>query len=114
MTTTADSLTLNNNVFIADTGNNRVRRISPNGFISTAAGSGGFGASGDGGPARAASFRAPVTIAIDAAGAVYVADLGSNRVRKITPDTLIRTVAASRPPGPHRGRGPAGRGPLLR
>jgi uncharacterized protein (TIGR03437 family) len=95
------------NVFIADTGNNRVRRISPTNFISTAAGSGGFGASGDGGPALAASFRAPVTIAIDAAGAVYVADQESNRVRKITASNVIGTAVGSGAAGSYGDGGPA-------
>src|SRR5207247_7840971 len=81
-------------------------------FISTAAGSGGFGASGDGGPALAASFRAPVTIVIDAAGAVYITDQESNRVRKITPTNVISTAVGSGAAGSYGDGGPAARAAL--
>ncbi|MGA9657555.1 MAG: hypothetical protein WBQ60_00440 [Asticcacaulis sp.] len=73
----------------------RVRRISANGTISTLAGNGTIGFSGDGGPAINASFRSLVGIAIDATGNVYVADSGNNRVRRIGIDGIITTVAGN-------------------
>lgn len=72
------------NLYIADYGNNRVRRVDATGTISTIAGSGAFSFSGDGGPATAASFRYPYNVATEASGNVYVADYQNVRIRKIT------------------------------
>ena len=81
------------NVYIADADNSRVRRVSPQGFIFTAAGNGNFSSTGDDGPAREATFRHPEDIAIDGLGNVYVADYEASRVRKISADGIITTVA---------------------
>src|SRR5262249_39289669 len=62
------------NLYISDGGNARVRRISPDGVITTVAGNGTHGASGDGGPATAAEIMNPRGLAIDAAGNAYIAD----------------------------------------
>ncbi|HEY4364608.1 MAG TPA: hypothetical protein VGN17_26830 [Bryobacteraceae bacterium] len=81
------------NLYIADASDHRVRRIAPNGLITTVAGTGARGFSGDGGPAAAAQLNSPYGIAIDGRGDVYVADLGNGRVREITADGNISTVA---------------------
>ncbi|HTM47440.1 MAG TPA: NHL repeat-containing protein, partial [Bryobacteraceae bacterium] len=83
------------NVYIADPDNHRVRRVNPQGIIQTVAGQGYPGFSGDGGPASQARLNAPYGLATDAAGALYIADLGNNRVRKVTPDGVITTVAGT-------------------
>ena len=83
------------NLYIADTGNNRVRKVTLDGVIWTAAGNGTFGFSGDGGPAAAALFDSPLGIAMDAAGNLYIADAGNNRVRKVTPGRVVSTVAGN-------------------
>jgi sugar lactone lactonase YvrE len=72
-------------LYIAQDGyaENRVRRITPDGKISTIAGTGADGFSGDGGPAIAAQLSVPSAVAVDANGNVYVADSGNNRVRRI-------------------------------
>ena len=72
------------NIFIADFGNTRIRRIS-GGIITTIAGTGASGFSGDGGPALSGEFATPAGIAVDSSGRVYVADQGNNRVRLLTP-----------------------------
>ncbi len=81
------------NLLFTDSTNNRVRKITPAGVISTFAGTGTAGWSGDSGQATAAALNAPFGLGIDAAGNVYVADSGNNRVRKITPAGVITTVA---------------------
>jgi uncharacterized protein (TIGR03437 family) len=82
------------NLYISDTDNHRVRKVS-GGVIATLAGTGVAGFSGDGGGARNAQLNSPYGVAVDAAGNVYVADLGNHRVRRITPDGLIATVAGT-------------------
>jgi sugar lactone lactonase YvrE len=83
------------NVFIADNGNARVRKVSPVGIITTVAGNGTQGYAGDGGPATSAQLQYPSGIAIDSVGNLYVADLGNNRVRKIAPNGIIGTIAGN-------------------
>jgi TonB family protein len=86
-------------IYLADTGNERVRRISPTGTITTVAGSGVEGFSGDGGPAIAAQFRFPTTLSADRAGNLYIADTGNHRVRKVTSDNQISTLIGCGGPG---------------
>lgn len=79
------------NMYIADTGNHRVRRVS-NGVISTIAGNGSFGYSGDGGPALQGKFKSVNDVAVSPSGDVYVADSLNNRVRKISNGTISTVV----------------------
>lgn len=71
------------NIYIADTSNNRVRRVDPSGTITTVAGTGTAGYSGDGGPAESALFRDPRGLAVDTLGHLYVADTENDRIRRI-------------------------------
>ncbi len=83
-------------IYIADQSNHCIRQIALDGTISTIAGNGTSGFSGDGGPASAAVFDSPAATALDVAGNLYVADSGNNRVRKINAVTgVIDTVAGS-------------------
>jgi sugar lactone lactonase YvrE len=81
------------NLFIADSGNHSIRKVTPAGIIGTIAGNGRAGFSGDGGPATSAQLNGPTSIAIDAAGDLFVVDHNNNRIREITPDGVIHTVA---------------------
>ncbi len=83
------------NLYVADTGNNRVRRVdATTGVIGTVAGSGSYGFSGDGGPAVNASLYYPYDVAADADGNIFVADFSNGRIRKVEATTaLISTVA---------------------
>jgi sugar lactone lactonase YvrE len=72
------------NLFIADTHDNRVRRVTNDGVISTVAGTGTGGFSGDGGLATSASLRGPSGVALDAAGNLLIADTANQRIRKVT------------------------------
>ena len=81
------------NVYIADTSASRVRKISPDGIISTIAGNGTQGYSGDGAPATAARLNWPLGLAMDSAGNLYVGDSGNQRVRRIDANGMISTVA---------------------
>jgi len=94
-------------VLIADTGNHVVRRVSSNGVITTIAGTGEAGFSGDGGAATRAAFRFPSAVATDAAGAVWVADTFNHRVRRIGIDGVVATVAGDGLPGFAGDGGPA-------
>ena len=80
-------------LYIADSGNNRIRKVS-GGVITTIAGSGAAGFSGDGGPATSAALSNPVGVAVDRTGNLYIADLGNNRVRKVS-NGIITTAAGS-------------------
>jgi uncharacterized protein (TIGR03437 family) len=83
-------------MYIADYGNHRIRKVDPKGIITTFAGTGVAGFTGDGGPAAAARVYAPLSIIIDAGGNLYFTDIGNYRVRKITtPGGIISTVAGS-------------------
>ena len=81
------------NLFIADTDNHRIRKVDSAGVISTVAGVGSFGFSGDGGPAIQAALDDPSDVAVDGAGNVYIADTGNNRIRKVDSAGVISTVA---------------------
>ena len=81
------------NVYIADTEHSRIRKVTPDGLISTIAGTGTEGFSGDGGPAVLAQLRLPSDVAVDRDGNLYIADLHNQRVRKVTPAGIISTVA---------------------
>ena len=81
------------NIYIADAADNRIRQITPDGTIQTIAGSGIAGFAGDGGPASKALLNQPYGLAVDSSGNLYIADLGNARVRKISLDGNIQTVA---------------------
>ncbi len=84
------------NVFIAaDTNNARIRKISTVGTISTVAGNGTFGYAGDGGPAINAEFFNPYDVAVDKSGDLFIVERGNQRVRKVTPDGVIMTIAGN-------------------
>lgn len=81
------------NLFVADLSNNRVRKISADGIVTTVAGNGAPGFSGDGGPATSAQLNAPASVAVDAGGNLFIADVSNSRVRKVSADGTIATVA---------------------
>jgi hypothetical protein len=82
-------------VLVADYQNHRVRRISPSGVISTVAGTGTAGFSGDGGAAASARLNAPTDVDATSDGGFLIADLGNRRVRKVSPAGTIVTVAGT-------------------
>jgi trimeric autotransporter adhesin len=82
------------NVYVADTANNRVRKVAPNGVITTVAGTGLAGFSGDGGQGVNAQVGSPDAVAVDSAGNVFIAD-GSARVRKLFLSGIITTIAGT-------------------
>jgi len=87
------------NLYIADTANNVVRKVTLAGIITTFAGTGQPGYSGDNGQATAATLRAPGGLAVDAAGDVFIADTGNNVVREVSPSGIITTFAGTGTPG---------------
>jgi class 3 adenylate cyclase len=86
---------------------NRVRRINADGTVTTVAGTGGAGFSGDGAAATSANLDGPQAIAIDSAGDIYIADSQNNRVRKVDPQGIITTFAGSGPASYGGDGGPA-------
>ncbi len=83
------------NLFIADYENQRVRKVDSNDIITTVAGDGFNGFSGDGGPATNASLRYPAGVAADASGSIFIADSYNQRVRKVDTNGIITTVAGN-------------------
>src|SRR5437667_131599 len=83
------------NLYIADWGNDRIRKVNTDGIISTIAGNGKEGFEGDGGPATSASLNGPRGVAVDPAGNVYIADRGNSRIRKVDTVGLISTIAGN-------------------
>jgi trimeric autotransporter adhesin len=83
------------NLYIADTSNQRVRKVDTNGVITTVAGNGNAGFAGDGGPAISAQLSAPWSVAVDGSGTLYIADSGNNRIRKVAPNGVISTFAGN-------------------
>lgn len=83
------------NVYVADTNNNRVRRIDVAGIVTTIAGNGVRGSTGDGGPATDAQLDFPRALALDAEGNLYVAETGGNRVRRVDSSGTIATIAGT-------------------
>ena len=81
------------NLFIADGANRRVRKVNTNGIISTIAGTGTSGYSGDNGPATNAELGSPVGLAMDNSGNLLFADSGNSRIRKVSTNGIITTVA---------------------
>jgi signal peptidase I len=81
------------NIYIADSGHSCVRKVTPAGTVSQVAGTGTAGFNGDGGAATAAQVNAPIGLAIDSAGNIYIADTSNNRIRKVTSGGTISTIA---------------------
>ena len=95
------------NLYIADTSNHRVRKVDTTGKITTVAGTGRSGFSGDGGPATAARLDAPSGVAVDESGNLYIADRLNNRIRKVDTSGRITTVAGTGTSGFSDDGGPA-------
>jgi len=95
------------NLYIADGNNCRVRKVSPNGTITTIAGTGAPGYSGDNGPATGAQLAYQLGIAVSPAGELYIADSFNHRVRKVALNGIITTVAGTGSPGYSGDGGPA-------
>ena len=81
------------NLYIADTSNNRIRKVDAAGVITTVAGDGTFGYGGDGGAATAAQLNFPYGVAPDGLGNLYIADTSNHRIRKVDAAGVITTVA---------------------
>jgi len=84
-----------NRIYVADGSNHAVRRIDADGVVTTVAGTGVAGFSGDGGPATAARLNGPVRLAFTAAGDLLIADSANNRIRKVSPAGIISTAAGN-------------------
>jgi sugar lactone lactonase YvrE len=80
------------NLYIADTLNQRIRKVDSAGTISTVAGTGDSGFSGDGGPATSAKLTSPAGVAADRNGNVYFSDTSNNRVRRVAPNGIVTTL----------------------
>jgi len=91
------------NVYVADSGNNLIRKITPDGVVTTLAGSGLQGSAN--GTGTSASFYDPTSVAVNASGIVYVSDSGNNLIRKISPDGVVTTLAGTGLPGSANGTG---------
>jgi uncharacterized protein (TIGR03437 family) len=83
------------NLFVSDSGNHRIRKVSTDGTVTTVAGNGTAGFSGDGGPALSAQLNFPRGLAVDTRGNLFIADYANRRVRKVAPDGTITTVAGT-------------------
>ncbi|MFJ4908601.1 RICIN domain-containing protein [Streptomyces sp. NPDC093249] len=83
------------NLYVSDSNNHRIRKVTPDGTITTVVGTGVAGFGGDGGPAASAQLNLPVALVVDSTGALLLSDYRNNRVRKVTPDGTIATVAGT-------------------
>jgi sugar lactone lactonase YvrE len=92
-------------LYVADTGNNAIRRITPDGYVTTIAGDGIAGFRD--GPGKEARFNGPIGVALDAAGRVIVADTYNDRIRVIATDGLVSTLAGNGTPGARDGESPS-------
>ena len=95
------------NVYVSDFGNHTVRRITPAGIITTVAGTGNPGSTGDGGPATSARLNEPADVSVDASGNVFISEYGGHRVRKVDSGGTISTIAGTGTAGYSGDGGPA-------
>jgi sugar lactone lactonase YvrE len=93
------------NVYVADWGNNQIRKVTPEGVVTTLAGSTNPGSAD--GTGSAASFESPIGVAVDSSGDVYVADTFNFEIREVTPGGVVTTVAGSSAAGSANGTGSA-------
>jgi len=96
-----------NNFYFADYGNDRIRKVDTNGILTTVAGNGEPGDSGDGGPATQARLDSPLDVTIDARGDLYIADTWNQRIRKVDKNGIITSVAGNGLYGYSGDNGPA-------
>jgi len=92
-----------NNIYVADTRNHRIRKITPDGTVTTLAGTGEEGFAG--GLRQNARFNRPSSLVLDPQGNIYIIDMGNNCIRKITSDGQVSTLAGSYYPGFADGKG---------
>lgn len=97
----------NGDIYIADFQNDRIRMVNLAGIITTVAGNGTLGFSGDGGPASCAQLGRPTAVAVDGSGDIYIADTNGDRIRKVNPAGVITTLAGSGAYGYSGDGGPA-------
>ncbi len=95
------------NIYFADAGNHCIRKVNTSGIISTVAGNGSSGYSGDGGPATAATMLHPWDVKVDAAGNIYIADKDNHAIRKVNTSGVISTIAGNGTSGFGGDGGPA-------
>jgi uncharacterized protein (TIGR03437 family) len=98
-TPTGVAVDANGNLYIADYQNHRVRKVTAGGTISTVAGNGNQGYTGDGGQAANAALNYPIGVAVDSGGNLYIADWGNYVIRKVLPNGIITTFAGNHLPG---------------
>jgi sugar lactone lactonase YvrE len=108
------TLDASGNMYISDLGvycngpgGHTVRKVNPDGTITTAAGTGVFGFSGDGGPATKAQLNVPLAVAVDQEGNLYIADADNYRIRKVGKEGIITTIAGTGDKGYSGDGGPA-------
>jgi YD repeat-containing protein len=111
---TGGALGADGSIYIADYGNQKVRRVAVDGTIGTVAGTGSLGYSGDGGPATQATLFDPVAVTVARDGSVYIADRSNHVVRRIAANGRIQTVAGNGAPGFGGDGGPATQAQLNR
>ena len=95
------------NLLIADTNNDAIRKVGSDGIIQTIAGNGQEGYEGDGGPARSAKLNAPQSLAVDSQGRIYIGDEHNDAIRIVELDGTIRSFIGSKGPGYSGDGGPA-------
>ncbi len=101
------------NLYIADASNSRIRKVDASGTVTTVVGNGQVASAGDGGSAANASLAVPSGVAFDSAGNMYVTELDGQKVRKITPNGTISTIAGNGTAGFSGDGGPATQAALL-
>ena len=89
------SVVISGNVYIAENGNNKIRMVTSAGIITTIAGTGTYGSSGDGGAATSAQLASPTGVSVDKSGNVYISDNDNFKIRKVTSTGIITTIAGT-------------------